>query len=78
MLECLMADPGHPACSWSTVQLSRRLQLKGPPAIEPLVAALRASGHSASVSGVMAGQVRTSAPFGILLRRCAEFGGKDR
>ena len=78
MLEGLMADPGQPACCWSTGELSRRLQLKGPPAIEPLVAALRASGHSASVSGVMAGQVRTSAPLGILLRRCAEFGGKDR
>ena len=78
MLEGLMADPGQPACCWSTGELSRRLQLKGPPAIEPLVAALRASGHSASVSGVMAGQVRTSAPLGILLRRCAEFGRKDR
>ena len=78
MLEGLMADPGQPACCWSTAELSRRLQLKGPPAIEPLVAALRASGHSASVSGVMAGQVRTNAPLGILLRRCTEFGGKDR
>ncbi len=78
MLEGLMADPGQPACCWSTAELSRRLQLKGPPAIEPLVAALRASGHSASVSGVMAGQVRTNAPLGILLRRCSEFDGKDR
>ena len=78
MLEALLADPGQPACCWSTAELSRRLQLQGPPAIEPLVAALRAAGHSASVSGVMAGQVRTSAPLGILLRQCAEFGGKDR
>ena len=78
MLEGLMADPGQPACCWSTAELSRRLQLKGPPAIEPLVAALQASGHSASVSGVMAGQVRTNAPLGILLRRCSEFDGKDR
>ena len=78
MLDGLMADPGQPACCWSTAELSRRLQLKGPPAIEPLVAALRASGHSASVSGVMAGQVRTNAPLGILLRRCTEFDGKDR
>ena len=78
MLDGLLADPGQPACCWSTGELSRRLQLKGPPAIEPLVAALRASGHSASVSGVMAGQVRTNAPLGILLRRCSEFDGKDR
>ena len=78
MLDGLIADPGQPACCWSTAELSRRLQLKGPPAIEPLVAALRACGHSASVSGVMAGQVRTNAPLGILLRRCTEFGGKDR
>jgi tRNA (guanine26-N2/guanine27-N2)-dimethyltransferase len=77
MLDGLMADPGQPACCWSTAELSRRLQLKGPPAIEPLVAALRASGHSASVSGLMAGQVRTNAPLGILLRRCTEFDGKD-
>ena len=78
MLEGLLADPGQPACCWSTAELSRRFQLKGPPAIEPLVAALRASGYGACVSGVMAGQVRTNAPLGILLRRCAEFGGKDR
>ena len=78
MLKGLMADPGQPACCWSTAELSRRLQLKGPPAIEPLVAALRATGHSASVSGVMPGQVRTNAPLGILLRRCVEFGQKDR
>ena len=77
MLDGLMADPGQPACCWSTAELSRRLQLKGPPAIEPLVAALRASGHSASVSGLMAGQVRTNASLGILLRRCTEFDGKD-
>lgn len=78
LLDGLMADPGQPACCWSTAELSRRLQLKGPPAIVPLVAALQASGHSASVSGVMAGQVRTNAPLGILLRRCSEFDGKDR
>ena len=78
LLDGLIADPGQPACCWSTAELSRRLQLKGPPAIEPLVAALLASGHSASVSGVMAGQVRTNAPLGILLRRCSEFDGKDR
>ena len=78
MLEGLLADPGQPACCWSTAELSRRFQLKGPPALEPLVAALRASGYGACVSGVMAGQVRTNAPLGILLRRCAEFGGKDR
>ena len=78
LLNRLMADPGQPACCWSTSELSRRLQLKGPPAIEPLVAALQASGHSACVSGVMSGQVRTNAPLGILLRRCSEFDGKDR
>ncbi len=78
LLEGLLADPGQPACSWSTGELARRLQLKGPPAVHELEAALRASGYSASVSGVMPGQVRTDAPLGILLRQCSDLDRKDR
>lgn len=78
MLEGLLADPGQPACCWSTAELARRLQLKGPPAVVDLVRALRASGHQASASGVMPGQLRSNAPLGIVLRRCAELGSKDR
>ncbi len=78
LLEGLVADQGQPACCWSTAELARRLQLKGPPPIDALLHALRCGGYTASHSGVMAGQVRTNAPLGIVLRRCSEIGEKDR
>ena len=78
LLKRLQADPGWPVCSWSSAELARRLQLKGPPALKDLVAGLRAEGYQAHVSGVMAGQVRTDAPLDSLFQVCRQWGRKDR
>ena len=78
MLQRLQADPGLPVCCWSSAELARRLQLAGPPALKDLVAGLRAAGHQAYVSGVMAGQLRTDASLDSLLQLCRQQGRKDR
>ena len=78
LLQRLQADPGSPVGSWSSAELARRLQLKGPPALKDLVAGLRAEGYQAHVSGVMAGQVRTDAPLDSLFQVCRQWGRKDR
>lgn len=72
LLERLQADPGLPVCCWSTDELAQRLGLAGPPSLRRLVQALRGDGYSAVASGVMAGQLRTDAPWKVLLQRCAD------
>ena len=66
LLARLRADPGVPARCWPTDQIARRLG-GGPPRLADLVEALRAAGHGATVSAVMAGQVRSDAPWPALL-----------
>jgi tRNA (guanine26-N2/guanine27-N2)-dimethyltransferase len=66
LLARLQADPGVPARCWPTDRIARRLG-GGPPRLGDLVDALRAAGHLASVSGVMAAQVRSDAPWPALL-----------
>ena len=78
LLQRLQHDSGLPVSCWSTAELARRLQLPGPPGLTELVDALRALGHQACASGVMAGQVRTDAPLDSLLQSCRNLGGKDR
>jgi tRNA (guanine26-N2/guanine27-N2)-dimethyltransferase len=58
----LLADPGVPARCWPTAELGRRLG-GGPPALEALLAVLRAEGYSAHRSGLMVGQFRCNAPW---------------
>jgi tRNA (guanine26-N2/guanine27-N2)-dimethyltransferase len=74
----LAADPGSPLPCWSTAELARRLRLNGPPAVVAVVEALRAQGHQALASGVMAGQLRTDAPYALLLQSCRHLGREDR
>ena len=72
LLERLQGDPGLPVCCWSTDELAQRLGLAGPPPLHRLVQALQSEGYWAGVSGVMAGQLRTDAPWKVLLQRCAD------
>ena len=62
LLEALRRDPGEPARCWPLAELARRLG-GGPPPLTALVVALRAEGWSACPSGVMAGQLRSDAPW---------------
>ncbi len=66
LLARLEADAGLPARCWPLDALARRLPA-GAPRLAVLVAALQAEGHGASASGVMAGQLRTDAPWGEVL-----------
>ncbi len=66
LLDRLTADPGLPARVWPTALIARQLG-QGPPPLRALVAALRAEGHQAGVSGVMAGQLRSDAPWSVVL-----------
>ena len=70
LLAALLADPGVPLHCWPTAELGRRLGA-GPPATEPLLAALRAEGFRALRSGVMAGYVRSDAPWPRVLELAA-------
>ena len=70
LLRALRDDPGLPVRCWPTAELGRRLA-GGPPATEALLAALRADGHTALRSGVMAGQFRSNAPWSRVLELAA-------
>lgn len=74
LLARLQADPGVPARCWPTDRIARCLG-GGPPRLGDLVAALRAAGHSASASGVMAAQVRSDAPWPALLEIARQLTG---
>ena len=73
LLAQLQADPAPVARCWPTAELARRLG-GGPPRLETLVAAVRTAGWRAWPSGVMAGQIRSDAPWPVLL----ELAGRDR
>jgi tRNA (guanine26-N2/guanine27-N2)-dimethyltransferase len=76
LLERLAADSGEPARCWPTAWIGRALG-QGPPPLEPLVAGLRAAGWRAGASGVMAGQLRSDAPWPLILATAAAAGGED-
>lgn len=67
LLARLAADPGVPARCWPTALIARQLA-GGPPPLAALVKALRQQGYGAQASGVMAGQVRTDAPWPQVLQ----------
>lgn len=66
LLARLAADPGEPARVWPTALIAHQLAL-GPPPLRSLVEALRQRGHRAAVSAVMAGQLRSDAPWPAVL-----------
>ena len=70
LLRCLADDPGVPPTCWPTADLARRLQ-GGPPPLAALVEALRREGWRAGTSAVMAGQVRSDAPWQRILEVAA-------
>lgn len=70
LLAALLADPGVPLSCWPTAELGRRLG-GGPPATEALLSALRADGFTALRSGLMAGYVRSDAPWPRVLKLAA-------
>ena len=70
LLAKLRRDDGLPARCWPMAELAKRLG-GGPPALEPLVEALRQQGWSAQVSAVMPAQLRSDAPWDQLLEVAA-------
>jgi tRNA (guanine26-N2/guanine27-N2)-dimethyltransferase len=65
-LERLASDPGSPARCWPSAEIGRQLG-SGPPRLADLVEVLRAAGHGAGVSGIMASQLRSDAPWPLIL-----------
>jgi tRNA (guanine26-N2/guanine27-N2)-dimethyltransferase len=74
LLVALCADPGLPARCWPLAEIARRLGCGGPPKLTDLVEALRRLGHGAWASGVMAGQLRSDAPWPVILELAARLG----
>ncbi len=66
LLRRLREDPGLPARAWPTDLIARHLG-QGPPPLRALVADLRDQGYQALVSGVMTGQLRSDAPWPVVL-----------
>jgi tRNA (guanine26-N2/guanine27-N2)-dimethyltransferase len=65
LLERLRGDPGLPARCWPTAEIARRLGC-GPPPLQSLVAWLEAAGWPSAASGVMAGCLRSAAPWPVI------------
>jgi tRNA (guanine26-N2/guanine27-N2)-dimethyltransferase len=66
LLAALQADPGQPARCWPLAEIGRRLG-GGPPRLERMLEALHQRGYRATASGVMAGQIRSDAPWREML-----------
>ena len=66
LLAGLAADHGEPARCWPTSEIGRRLR-QGPPRLVRLARLLQAQGYRAQASGVMAGQLRSDAPWAVVL-----------
>jgi tRNA (guanine26-N2/guanine27-N2)-dimethyltransferase len=76
LLARLQADPGIPARCWPTALIARHLG-GGPPPLAALVTALRQLGHRACASGVMAGQLRSDAPWPVVLATAGALAGHN-
>jgi tRNA (guanine26-N2/guanine27-N2)-dimethyltransferase len=66
LLERLQDDPAATPRCWPVDAIARRLG-QGPPPLAALVAALTAAGFATAASGVMAGQLRTEAPWPLVV-----------
>ena len=75
LLAGLAADPGVPARCWPTADLARRLK-QGPPRLDLLVEELRSQGAQAWASGVMAGQLRSDAPWPLILQTAQDLAAR--
>lgn len=74
LLAALQADPGEPPRCWPLALIARHLG-GGPPPLQALVTALMQRGHRAQASGVMAAQVRTDAPWPVVLQVASNLAG---
>ena len=70
LLAALLADPGEPARCWPLAEIARRLG-GGPPRLADLVKVLRGEGFQACASGVRAGELRSDAPWTLILSQAA-------
>jgi tRNA (guanine26-N2/guanine27-N2)-dimethyltransferase len=72
LLSALGADTGLPARCWPLAEIARRTGQGGSPKLAVLVAALRRRGYGAGASGVMPGQLRSDAPWPLILELAAQ------
>lgn len=75
VLSRLRQDGGHPARCWPNALIARELKSSQPP-LQQLVCRLRAEGHQASISGVMPGQLRSDAPWSLILALAGDLVGR--
>lgn len=66
LLERFCSDPAATPRCWPVDAIARRLG-QGPPPLADLVAAVSAEGFETAASGVMAGQLRSEAPWSVIL-----------
>ena len=66
LLERLRDDPAATPRCWPVAAIARRLG-QGPPPLAHLVAALTAEGFATAASGVMVGQLRSEAPWPLVV-----------
>ena len=71
LLSRLQRDRGVPARCWPNAWIARQLQSSQVP-LKDLVARLLEGGYQASASGVMAGQLRSDAPWEVILAMAGE------
>ena len=76
LLQRLSSDDGAQPRCWPTSAIARQLG-GGPPPLQALVEALRQQGHGAQASGVMAGFVRSDAPWAEILQLAARLRGSE-
>jgi tRNA (guanine26-N2/guanine27-N2)-dimethyltransferase len=74
LLGRLRADRGAAARCWPTALIARQLRCSQIP-LRDLVQCLRDGGYGASVSGVMAGQLRSDAPWSTILAMAKDLAG---
>jgi tRNA (guanine26-N2/guanine27-N2)-dimethyltransferase len=66
LLERLRDDPAATPRCWPVDAIAQRVG-QGPPPLARLVAALSAEGFATAASGVMAGQLRSEAPWPVIV-----------
>lgn len=74
LLGRLQRDQGSPARCWPNALIARQLGTSQVP-LKALVRCLQDHGYGASASGVMAGQLRSDAPWRTILGVAAELAG---
>ena len=71
LLQRLRKDTGFTPRSWPAGLIAKQLRLSPQP-LDRLVDALVKNGYRSSVSGIMAGQLRSEAPWAVILTTAAK------